>query len=120
MCARRVCADRLQGPRSRYCEWRGRWRGRAWRSEWDVETCRCCQALLVGVEGEEIGCTHDPGSGDVEDIKSAVAAGQGVGGGKAGRFGKDICEVADMLYQSAIGEIGIKQGRENPGISRAY
>jgi hypothetical protein len=57
------------------------------RSQRQLETRRGGEALLIGVEGEEVGCTHDAGGGDVEDVVSTMAAGERVGGGETGGFG---------------------------------
>jgi len=69
-------------------------------SERQLETRRAGEALLIGVEGEEMGGTHDAGGGDAEDVEATVAATDCVGGGEAGGFGKNVSQVAGRFDQT--------------------
>lgn len=58
--------------------------------EWGNEAFLGGERFLIHVEGEKMGSTDKFSSGDVENIKPAMAAREGMGGGELVSFGEDI------------------------------
>ena len=76
------------------------------------------KAFLIRVEGQEMSGSHDSSGGDMEDVETAMATGQSVGGGEAGGFGEDVGEIAGVFDQSSARVIIFKLGGEDGGVSR--
>ena len=93
----------IVSARSMHCgAWRMQSAATACELERQIESNGGGQTALIAIERNEMGRTHDPSGGNMENVEATMPAGEGMGGRELKRVGQNVGEVALSLDEAAL------------------